>query len=117
MSGVMRFPLPYGSGGSGSGFSAQRCPYNAVYSVFVSLVLYQRLVHFHDLIGFFLLPFSSIYTDSNIVVRSQKSVGLVGGSSTYDLVEAFQAPVATVRTYQYSPDGRIFALSVPSGCV
>ncbi|KAN0107285.1 translation initiation factor eIF-2A [Russula decolorans] len=47
--------------------------------------------------------------------RSQRSVGLVGGSPTYDLVEAFQAPDAPARTYQYSPDGRLFALAVPSG--
>ncbi|KAI0296802.1 eukaryotic translation initiation factor eIF2A-domain-containing protein [Russula brevipes] len=47
--------------------------------------------------------------------RAQKSVGLVGGPPTYDLVEAFQAPDATARTYQYSPDGRLFALAVPSG--
>lgn len=58
-----------------------------------------------------------LFTDSSLVVRSQRSVGLVGGSPTYDLVEAFQAPGATARTYQYSPDGRLFALAVPSGCV
>jgi len=46
--------------------------------------------------------------------RAQKSVGLVGGS-TYELIEGFQAPDATTRTYQYSSDGRLFALAVPSG--
>ncbi|KAH9173058.1 translation initiation factor eIF-2A [Lactarius sanguifluus] len=48
-------------------------------------------------------------------VRTQKSVGLVGGTPTYDPIEAFQAPDSTARTYQYSPDGRFFALAVPSG--
>jgi hypothetical protein len=57
------------------------------------------------------------FSDFYIVVRSQRSVGLVGGSPTYDLVEAFQAPDAPARTYEYSPDGRLFALAVPSGCV
>jgi len=46
--------------------------------------------------------------------RAQKSVGLVGGS-TYEPIEAFQAPDASARTYQYSSDGRLFALAVPSG--
>ncbi len=58
-----------------------------------------------------------LFTDSYLVVRSQRSVGLVGGPPTYDLVEAFQAPDATTRTYKYSPDGRLFALAVPSGYV
>jgi hypothetical protein len=53
----------------------------------------------------------------SLAVRAQKSVGLVGGSPTYNLVEAFEAPDATARTYQYSPDGRFFAFAVPSGCV
>jgi len=61
----------------------------------------------------FLLPFTDFY----LVVRSQRSVGLVGELPTYDLVEAFQAPDTPARTYQYSPDGRLFALAVPSGCV
>ena len=61
--------------------------------------------------------FSLLFTDFYLVVRSQRSVGLVGGPPTYDLVEAFQAPDAPARTYQYSPDGRLFALAVPSGCV
>jgi hypothetical protein len=62
-------------------------------------------------------PFLLLFADSSLVVRSQRSVGLVGGSPTYDLVEAFQAPGTAARTYQYSPDGRLFALAVPSGCV
>ena len=61
--------------------------------------------------------FLLLFTDSSLVVRSQKSVGLVGGSPTYELVEAFEAPVVTTRTYKYSSDGRLFALAVPSGCV
>jgi hypothetical protein len=56
-----------------------------------------------------------LFTDFCLVVRSQRSIGLVGGSPTYDLVEAFQAPGAPARTYQYSPDGRLFALAFPSG--
>lgn len=47
--------------------------------------------------------------------RAQKSVGLVGGTPTYDPIGAFQAPDSMARTYQYSPDGRLFALAVPSG--
>jgi hypothetical protein len=50
-------------------------------------------------------------------VRAQRSVGLVSGSPAYDPIEAFEAPDSTSRTYQYSPDGRLFALAVPSGCV
>jgi translation initiation factor 2A len=72
-------------------------------------------VHFYNLIRFLFVSF--LFTDFSLVVRSQRSVGLVGGSPTYDLVEAFQAPDATTRTYRYSPDGRLFALAVPSGCV
>lgn len=47
--------------------------------------------------------------------RAQRSVGLVSGSPTFDPIEAFQALDTTARTYQYSPDGRHFALAVPSG--
>ena len=61
------------------------------------------------------VPFVS--TDFGLAVRAQRSVGLVRGSPTYDPIEAFQAPDTTTRTYQYSPDGRLFALAVPSGCV
>jgi hypothetical protein len=50
-------------------------------------------------------------------VRAQRSVGLVSGSPAYDPIEAFEAPDSTSRTYQYSPDGGLFALAVPSGCV
>lgn len=52
-----------------------------------------------------------------IAVRAQRSVGLVSGSPAYDPIEAFEAPDSTSRTYQYSPDGSLFALAVPSGCV
>ncbi|SRR5713226_5662016 len=62
-------------------------------------------------------PTFLLYTNFYLIVRSQRSVGLVGGSPTYDLVEAFQAPDTTARTYKYSPDGRLFALAVQSGCV
>ncbi|KAH9974523.1 eukaryotic translation initiation factor eIF2A-domain-containing protein [Russula compacta] len=47
--------------------------------------------------------------------RAQKSVGLIGGSPTYDRIEAFHSPDAAARTFQYSQDGRLFALAVPSG--
>jgi hypothetical protein len=60
---------------------------------------------------------SLVQSDLGFAVRAQKSVGLVGGSPTYDLVENFQAPDETARTYQYSPDGRLFALALPSWCV
>jgi translation initiation factor 2A len=71
----------------------------------------------HSIIFSTFFTFLLLFTDFYLVVRSQRSVGLVGGSPTYDLVEAFQAPDAPARTYQYSPDGRLFALAVPSGCV
>jgi len=64
-----------------------------------------------------LLSVLFVQTDFGLAVRAQRSVGLVGGSPTYDPIEAFQAPDTTARTYQYSPDGRLFALAVPSGCV
>ncbi|KAI0035007.1 eukaryotic translation initiation factor eIF2A-domain-containing protein [Vararia minispora EC-137] len=47
--------------------------------------------------------------------RAQKSLGLVNGSPSYEPVEGFQAPSTTARTYQYSPDGRLFATALPSG--
>ncbi|KAI0294651.1 eukaryotic translation initiation factor eIF2A-domain-containing protein [Multifurca ochricompacta] len=47
--------------------------------------------------------------------RAQKFIGLVSGTPTYTPIEAFQAPDAVARMYQYSPDGRLFALAVPSG--
>jgi hypothetical protein len=47
--------------------------------------------------------------------RAQKSLGLVGGSPNYAPVDGFVPPEATARTYQYSPDGRLFAVAVPSG--
>jgi hypothetical protein len=64
---------------------------------------------------FFSVPF--VPTNFGLAVRAQRAVGLVSGSPTYDPIEAFEAPDATARTYQYSPDGRLFALAVPSGCV
>ncbi|EJD06210.1 translation initiation factor eIF-2A [Fomitiporia mediterranea MF3/22] len=48
--------------------------------------------------------------------RSQKSLGLVGGSPDYETVKGFEAPEATARTYTYSPDGRLFAYLLPN-CV
>ncbi|KAA1475845.1 translation initiation factor eIF-2A [Dentipellis sp. KUC8613] len=48
--------------------------------------------------------------------RAQKSMGLVNGSPTYEPVGNFQSPEVAGRTYQYSPDGRLFAYAIPS-CV
>ena len=68
-----------------------------------------------------LYPYDSIFLYTNhgpfSAVRTQKSVGLVGGTPTYDPIGAFQVPDTSARTYQYSPDGRFFAVAVPSGCV
>ncbi|KAI0695088.1 translation initiation factor eIF-2A [Cerioporus squamosus] len=47
--------------------------------------------------------------------RAQKSFGLVGGTPNYDPIENFQAPEVPARTYQYSPDGRLFAYAIPTG--
>ncbi|EPQ50143.1 translation initiation factor eIF-2A [Gloeophyllum trabeum ATCC 11539] len=47
--------------------------------------------------------------------RAQKSIGLVHGSPSYEPVQGFEAPEGTARVYQYSPDGRLWALAVPSG--
>ncbi|KAI0317386.1 eukaryotic translation initiation factor eIF2A-domain-containing protein [Amylostereum chailletii] len=46
--------------------------------------------------------------------RAQKSMGLVGGSPEYEPIEGFQAPSVAARIYQYSPDGRLFAVALPS---
>src|SRR5712672_3081182 len=70
-----------------------------------------------DSINLTLSTFLLLFTEFCLVVRSQRSVGLVGGSPTYDLLDAFQAPDTPARTYRYSPDGRLFALAAPSGCV
>ena len=58
-----------------------------------------------------------VRTNFGLSVRAQRSIGLVSGSPTFDPIEAFQAPDTTARTYHYSPDGRHFALAVPSGYV
>ncbi|EIN07884.1 translation initiation factor eIF-2A [Punctularia strigosozonata HHB-11173 SS5] len=47
--------------------------------------------------------------------RAQKSLGLVGGTPDYAPLEAFKAPESAARTYQYSSDGRLFALALPEG--
>ncbi|KAF8577018.1 translation initiation factor eIF-2A [Ramaria rubella] len=47
--------------------------------------------------------------------RSQKQLDLVGGSPAYESFERFQKPEATARTYQHSPDGKLFAYAVPTG--
>lgn len=50
-----------------------------------------------------------------LAVRAQKTLGLAGGSPSYDPLEAFAGPEVPARTYQYSPDGRLFAYAVPTG--
>ncbi|TDL18883.1 translation initiation factor eIF-2A [Rickenella mellea] len=47
--------------------------------------------------------------------RAQKSLGLVGGTPNYEANQAFEQPEATARTYNYSPDGRLFAYALPTG--
>ncbi|KAF8507615.1 eukaryotic translation initiation factor eIF2A-domain-containing protein [Gautieria morchelliformis] len=47
--------------------------------------------------------------------RSQKQLDLVGGTPSYDHLEGFQTPEETARTYQHSPDGKLFAYAVPTG--
>ncbi|KAH9842442.1 eukaryotic translation initiation factor eIF2A-domain-containing protein [Rhodofomes roseus] len=47
--------------------------------------------------------------------RSQKALGLVGGTPNYEPLDHFQAPDVSARTYQYSADGRLYAYAVPSG--
>ncbi|KAH8114226.1 translation initiation factor eIF-2A [Phellopilus nigrolimitatus] len=48
--------------------------------------------------------------------RSQKTLGLVGGSPDYESVKGFEAPTTTSRMYNYSPDGRLYAYVLPE-CV
>jgi translation initiation factor 2A len=50
-----------------------------------------------------------------LLVRAQKCIGLVGGSPNYTSIDGFEAPDVPVRTYQYSSDGRLFAIALPSG--
>ncbi|KAF7791046.1 hypothetical protein EIP86_002006 [Pleurotus ostreatoroseus] len=47
--------------------------------------------------------------------RAQKSFGLVGGSPNYEAIESFKGPEIPARTYQYSPDGRLFAYVLATG--
>ena len=49
-------------------------------------------------------------------VRAQKSLGLIGGTPTYDPLDSFEGPDVAARTYKYSSDGRLFAYAVPT-CV
>jgi translation initiation factor 2A len=44
-------------------------------------------------------------------------MGLVGGTPTFMPIEGFTAPDVPARTYHYSPDGRLFAYTLPSACV
>ncbi|KAI0933413.1 hypothetical protein AcV5_005560 [Taiwanofungus camphoratus] len=47
--------------------------------------------------------------------RAQKAIGLVGGTPSYETLDNFQAPDVPARTYQYSPDGRLYAYAIPTG--
>jgi translation initiation factor 2A len=45
--------------------------------------------------------------------RAQKSLGLIGGTPSYEPVSGFESPSAPARTYVYSADGRLFAYVLP----
>lgn len=47
--------------------------------------------------------------------RAQKQLGLVGGTPTYDSLDAFQGPEDPARLYKYSSDGRLFAFTAATG--
>ncbi|KAF7298312.1 hypothetical protein MKEN_01355700 [Mycena kentingensis (nom. inval.)] len=47
-----------------------------------------------------------------LLVRAQKSLGLVGGSPDYPLAPNFEVPDVPARTYQYSADGRLYAYAL-----
>lgn len=49
-----------------------------------------------------------------IIVRAQKSLGLVNGSPDYAPVSAFLAPDVPARTHTYSADGRLYAYALPT---
>ncbi|KAG8861249.1 hypothetical protein FRB96_003199 [Tulasnella sp. 330] len=48
--------------------------------------------------------------------RAQKSLGLVGGTPGYKTADGFVQPDHTARLYEYTPDGRLFAIALPN-CV
>lgn len=52
-------------------------------------------------------------SNSRLVDRAQKSLGIVGGSPDYESAQGFEQPAATSRLYKYSPDGRLFAYALP----
>jgi len=47
--------------------------------------------------------------------RSQKTLGLLGGTPDYESLKGFESPPATCRLFSYSSDGRLFAYIVPEG--
>ncbi|KAG8915822.1 hypothetical protein FRC00_012693 [Tulasnella sp. 408] len=53
-------------------------------------------------------------TKEQYAFRAQKSLGLVGGAPDYKVLEGYPPPEATARTYKYTPDGRLFAVALPS---
>lgn len=63
------------------------------------------------------MPMLLVLSGLTGAVRSQKQLDLVGGTPSYEPLEGFQRPDATARTYQHSPDGKLYAYAVPTGCV
>ncbi|KAG1884613.1 eukaryotic translation initiation factor eIF2A-domain-containing protein [Suillus subluteus] len=45
---------------------------------------------------------------------TRKSMGLIGGTPTYMPIEGFTVPDIPIRTYHYSPDGRLVAYVLPT---
>ncbi|EJU05921.1 eukaryotic translation initiation factor 2A [Dacryopinax primogenitus] len=53
---------------------------------------------------------------NQIAFRAQKTMGMLGGSPTYNELENFPKPEGTSRMFQYTQDGRFFAHALPK-CV
>ncbi|KZO89756.1 translation initiation factor eIF-2A [Calocera viscosa TUFC12733] len=53
---------------------------------------------------------------NQIAFRAQKTMGMLGGSPSYDELENFPKPDVTSRMFQYTQDGRLFAHALPQ-CV
>ena len=74
-------------------------------------------------IVFFKRQYSTAHLDSLIqeipltrflLVRAQKSLGLVNGTPEYNPVGGFVAPDVPARTQSYSADGRLYAYALPT---
>lgn len=52
-----------------------------------------------------------------LLVRAQKSLGLVNGTPDYNPVGGFVAPDVPARTQSYSADGRLYAYALPTAWV